>query len=250
MTNERDERANNVSDPAKTPALRTIPKHRDGPTRQRLVNECGHHHSVVTSLPRADGVEQSNDDGRQHFFSPVGERQKFVESLGAGVAPTSFVGSTDQQIVFFTKRKIPALAIDFGSRCQQNFLALLGGEFEKKFRGPDIGFNGSNWRVHDQAYSDGGREMEDCVDLIDQFSQSRAIQHRVDDITKTGMGSQVLNVLNGPGGKVIDNRDLIIVVRKKLFGQMRADESCSSCNQISHVSSCLASRSTDDRTKC
>ena len=54
--------AHHVPDVGEAARLRPVAEHRDRPSRERLLHEVRNDHPVLARLPRADGVEQADDD--------------------------------------------------------------------------------------------------------------------------------------------------------------------------------------------
>src|SRR3989442_115560 len=76
-------------------------------------DEAREHHAEAASLPRTDSVEQAGDHHWQGSFFGVSQRQELVHQLGTGVAPARLLRWANEQVVFFTERRLLAFAIDF-----------------------------------------------------------------------------------------------------------------------------------------
>src|SRR5579871_553207 len=97
----------------------------------------------------------------------------------------------------------------------------------------DIGLNGTNWPVHDQAYADRCRKVEYNVTAVHQFRDQRSVKHRIDGIGEAGTAFQVENVVKGTRGKIIHNGDSPVLIQTS-FGEVRTDKSCTAGDQHVH----------------
>src|SRR5690606_7145660 len=73
---------------------------------QRLANEPGDDHAILTGLAWTDGIEQPYDHNWQAGFVPVSQPEEFVESLGTGISPAAGGGGTDQAVAVFPEREL------------------------------------------------------------------------------------------------------------------------------------------------
>src|ERR1017187_9003224 len=146
---------------------------------QRLVlfrggDEARQHHAVASGLARADGVEQPRNDDGQFFFARVGERDKFIHELRAGVAPARMAGRPDEQVVVLAKLRLGALAINFRGGSQQQRRGILGGGTEQNLSLVEAGFQNVQRGFHNQINPDGCREVKNKFRLRRELRQFRA----------------------------------------------------------------------------
>src|SRR5205085_12130062 len=100
----------------------------DGATSQSLSDEGRDDHAVLAGLARADGVEETDDDGGPFPLAPVGEREELINRLRAGVRPTPLRCRAHDEVAVFAERHLLREAIDFRSRSDEHLLLLLVGE--------------------------------------------------------------------------------------------------------------------------
>jgi len=105
-----------IENVTEAPALGAISKHGDRLVQKRLTDEVWQDHAIAPSLSRSNGIEQSDNSDWNMLFIKIGEAQKLIESLRAGIAPPRLVRRADQQVIFFPKRLLLALAIHLGGR--------------------------------------------------------------------------------------------------------------------------------------
>ena len=82
---------------------------------QRGRHEAGEDHAVHAHLPRADGVEEADDDDGQAVLAVVGQAQKFVDALGIGVAPARVSRGTHDHVIVFAERHPRPFAVNLGA---------------------------------------------------------------------------------------------------------------------------------------
>jgi type II secretory ATPase GspE/PulE/Tfp pilus assembly ATPase PilB-like protein len=68
-------RLDDIADIAKSARLSAVAINRDGPARKRLLDKRRDDHSVLSGLPRADRIEETNHRDWKFLFSPI--RQAF-----------------------------------------------------------------------------------------------------------------------------------------------------------------------------
>src|SRR5262249_35818763 len=79
--------------------------------RQRLPYKTRNHHAVSSCLPRPNGIEQPRDAGGYSLLFPVGDREKFVYSFRAGIAPPTLAGRAHHQVVVLPERNPIELSV-------------------------------------------------------------------------------------------------------------------------------------------
>src|SRR5205085_2510824 len=111
--------ADDITHEAEAARLLARAEDRDGPARQRLLDEGWDDHAVLPGLSGADGVEESDDDRRQLLLAPVGEREELVNRLRARVRPAPLRRRSHDEVSVLSKRNVVREAIDFGSRGEE-----------------------------------------------------------------------------------------------------------------------------------
>src|SRR5262249_10279636 len=149
--------------------------------------------------------------------------QELVERLGTGVAPAAFRRSAKHQGAILAEGDLRTQAIDFGSRGEQHLLALPSGLGEHDFGSVNIGLDGSDRAFDDQLDTDGGGQMADHVTAVYQLREHRLVVDAVDDQAESRVVLEVLDVVDFPGGEVVDDLDGV-APRQASVGEMRADE--------------------------
>ena len=172
---QTDERFDGVADVAEAARLLAVAVNADGSVVDGGLHEIRQDHAVAAGLPRTDGVEQAHDDDGKLLFFPVREREKFVQSLGSGVAPAAFGGGPENEVGVFVKRHVGIFAVDFGCRSGKDEFALLAGGFEDPLRAVDVGLDGANRTFDDEFDADGGREVDHDVGIVNEFGHQLAI---------------------------------------------------------------------------
>src|SRR5262249_13866526 len=77
------------------------------------LDEARDDHPVLTGLTRAEGVEEAGDDDGETILEVVGEAQKFVDGLRAGVGPAGEARGPEHGVIVFPEWDLLALAVDF-----------------------------------------------------------------------------------------------------------------------------------------
>ena len=234
MLDQFRERSHGVVDVTKTARLLAIAENRQRLARERRAYEVGQYHAVSAGLAWADGIEQAHDHHRQTFFLPVGEREKLVDGLRAGIAPAPLLRATHHQIVFLGKGDLGRLAVNFRGAGDQHFLFLLAGKFQHRFGALDVVLDRSHRTLDDQPHADGSRQVKYRVGVIDQLRQQMTIENRFDDIVKTAPDFQPLDILNRAGAEVVDHGHRMSCAQE-FFGEMAADKTRPAGNQIMHL---------------
>src|SRR2546423_14420200 len=104
MLRKRYQSIHGIVHVSKTPGLRTITIYRKVCPGQGLPHEIGNDHTVTPGLAGANDIEHArNHSGHPLFFS-ISDRQNFVNQLGAGITPPSFVGWAEDKVITFSKR--------------------------------------------------------------------------------------------------------------------------------------------------
>src|SRR5439155_12793126 len=191
------------------------------------------HHAVLAGLPRADSVEEPNDNRGQFLFSPIGEGQELINRFRTCVAPAPLVGGAYHQVIFFTEREFLALAVNLGGRSDQHCLSFFGRMLEQQLGGPNVRLNSSAGRFDDQPDTYSGGEVKDHVGLIYQFGEKRAVHHRIDHEMKARIAAQVLYVFDRARRQVIENGNYTHLVEQSV-SQVRSDEASSARDQTAH----------------
>ena len=120
-------------------------------------------------MARPDGVEQPHDDDREFLFFPVRQREELVERLGSCIAPAAFGGGAKDEVGFFVKRHLRALAIYLRGGRGKNELTFFAGGFEDQLRAVDVGLDGADGAFDDEFDADSGSEMNDDIGIVDEL---------------------------------------------------------------------------------
>src|SRR5437870_229242 len=78
---ERNHGAHSVAHVSEASTLLAIAVHRQGLVVQRLFNEAGHYHPVMTALPRANRIEAPPNESRAMAFAPIRDGQELINGL-------------------------------------------------------------------------------------------------------------------------------------------------------------------------
>ena len=81
---------------------------------------------------------------------------------------------------------------------------------------------------------DGRRQMEHDVGGVDQLRGERLVEDGVDHVAEVRVRLQVVDVVDGAGGEVVDDLHVVTGVEQGL-GQVGPDEAGAPGNQNSHV---------------
>ncbi len=125
---------------------------------------------------------------------------------------------------------------------------LLVRQLEDSFSPLDVCLDGSDRALHDQPDPHRGGQVNDDVASVHQLGQDRDIHDRIDDVVESSVSGrrrvsaapgrpegtrrrrpvdfQMLDVLDAPGGQVVDEEDVVARLEESL-DKMRADEPCS-----------------------
>jgi hypothetical protein len=80
-----------------------------------------------------------------------------------------------------------------------------------------------NRAFDDQLYADRSRQVKNQAALADQAVHDNLIRDGFDGEVEAGIPGQVSDVLEAPGGEVVDNGDPVATFEQSL-GQVAADE--------------------------
>src|SRR5580704_5147518 len=233
---QANEAFNGVADVAEAAGLLTVAIDLDGLAVECLLDEIGQDHAVTTGLARTYGVEQADHDDGELFFFPIGEREKFIESFGGGVAPTAFGGGAEDKVGVFVERDVGVLAVDFGSGGGEDEFAFLAGGFEDALSAVDIGFNGTHGAFHDELDADSGGKVDDDVGIVHEFCEELKVFDVIEMIFHLAGSLKMANVIHASGGEVVEQNDTIAAGEKPLC-QMRTDEAGAAGDQITQSAS-------------
>ena len=155
------DRFDGVVDVAEAAGLVAIAEDDQWFVAERGFDEARQDHAVPSGLAGTDGVEKTGDDDGEFAFVVVSHGEEFVHELGTGVAPAAKRGRADEEIIIFGEGGFAALAIDFGSRSEENRSAGGGGGEKQDFGFLEIRFDGADGRLDDEFYTDRGGEVND-----------------------------------------------------------------------------------------
>ena len=181
-------------------------------------------------------MNKANHDDRELFLFPVGEREKFVESFGGGVAPAALGGGSEDEVGVFVEGDVGVLAVDFGGGGGKDEFAFFAGGFEDALSAVDIGFDGAHGAFDDELDADSGGEMDDDVGIVDEFREQLQIFDIVQVIFHVAGSLKVTDVVHASRGEIVEQDDAI-VASKKPFRQMRTDETGAAGDQITQSAS-------------
>jgi len=221
-----DDRAGHVSHIGKAARLPAIAVNGDGFAAQGLAHKARHNHAIATGLAWSDGVEEAHDDHRQSELGVVGQAEEFVHGFGGGIGPATVGGGAHQPVIVLAEGHFDPFAVDFGGGGDQDFTAVAIGGGQHGFAAHDVGGNRANGVLDDQLDAYRGGQMDDGAGLA-----GKAVEHLVigDGLThelEVGQGTQVSDVLDAPGGKVVDSDHVMPLVDEPLT-EMAADEASS-----------------------
>ena len=187
------------------------------------LDEARQNHAVLTGLAGANGVEKAGDDDGSLVLLGMGEGQKLVHELGAGITPPAQVRRADEEIILLGKSRLAALAIDLGGGGEQNGHLFGAGRVQDQLRFAQVGFDGPETGTHDQLHADAGGQMINGAGFGRQIRQSAVFGDLRfnDDQVRVEAGRP--QILQTAGGKVIEHGDGM-AVGQKAFDQMGADE--------------------------
>src|SRR5207248_1432333 len=116
---QTDHRRNNIRYIREAPGLLARSINLDRLVLQCFADETRDDHSVIASLPRADGVEKAADHHRQSKLGVIGEREKLIYHFAASVAPAGETRRTQHDITLFFERHNRAFAVNLAARSQK-----------------------------------------------------------------------------------------------------------------------------------
>ena len=215
------------------PGLLPVAIHSERLVVQRLLDEPGHHHAVMTGLAGTDRVEAPPDQRRAMPLAPIRDGQELINGLGARVAPPPPTGRTQYQIAVLPERHVAALAVHLGRRRDEHLFPLLAGSGEHDLGGLDIRLNGSHRAFDDELHPHRGSEVEHLIRGVHQLPGQGSVLHASDDVAEARLALEMLDVANRAGRKVIDHRHLIAAAEQR-FGEVRSDETSSACYEVAH----------------
>ena len=153
----------------------------------------------------------------------VGERQPFVERLGTGVGPPRPGGGPEAEVVVLVEGKLRALAVDLGRRGDQHELPLAGRRIEHDLGRADVGLDGVDRLLHDQAHADRRRQMDRRVAAVDELDDQRLVERRTDAVGEPWRPDQVLDVRHAAGRQIVEDEHAV-AAGEQPFREMRPDE--------------------------
>src|SRR5713226_8360070 len=213
---EADETFNGVTHIAEAARLLSAAVDVDGGVVQGGLDEIGEHHSIAAGLPRANGIEQANDNDGQLFFLPIGKSEKLIERLGGRVTPAALCGGAEHKVGIFVERNVGVLAVDFRGGGGENELLFLAGGFEDQLRAVYVGLDGLDGAFDDEFDADGGGKMDDDIGIINEFGEQLAILDVVQVILHAFGRLEMADVFDAAGGEVVEQSDAVAAVEQSL----------------------------------
>ncbi len=183
------------------------------------LDKIGQHHAITAGLSRADGIEETRHDDGQLLFLPIGERQKFIERLGSGIAPAAFRRRAQNQVGVFVERHVGILSVYLGGRRDQNQLLFFAGGFQYQLRTVHVGLDRADGAFDNESHAHGGGEGAPSRRPHPPVRPAvGGFRWRRGDIAVRGT-FQVTDVFHAAGGKIVQQNDSITVFQQTL-GQM------------------------------
>src|SRR5580658_9485073 len=126
-------------------SLPTVAKYRQWLVAKRLPHQPGNNHAVSSRLPRAYGVEQPHDDGRQSSFPVVGVGQDLVDALRCAVCPARHPWAAQNPIRLLVQRARRVLAVDLRGARQHELATVTMSRLENSLCATDIRGERTQW---------------------------------------------------------------------------------------------------------
>ena len=219
---------------AEAPGLGSVAVYLDSLVLSRGLNKSGNHHSVLSCLPGADGIKETDHDYRKPRFLPMGQRKKFVKSLGTGICPAVFIGRAGEEVVIFAKGNGCTLAVYLGRAGNQHTFSVTGAEFEDRVGTVKDRFDRFHGLLHDEPHAHCACHVINAVGIPDQFFEQAVIENRIDDQFESVVSLEMLDVRVFAGRKVVDNGYLVSLA-DQFVGKMAADEAGSAGDKYFHI---------------
>jgi hypothetical protein len=119
-----------------------------------LPHESRDDHSVVTSLPRPDRIEQAEDNHGQSMLTMVGESKKLIDHLARCIRPSALIGSAEKHVIIFCERNACALTIDFGRTSNEDSARVAMSDAEHSLSAEDVCLDRMNRSLDNELYTD------------------------------------------------------------------------------------------------
>src|ERR1043166_281249 len=164
----------------------------------------------------------------------VGLGEKLVHGLGAGVTPAALGGRAEHEMSVLAKRKLGAQSVDFGSRREDDALALLRRRRENDLGRPQVVFDAADRALDDQANANRRCEMEHGIDAIDELGDNRSVLDAPDRVMKAGMALEELDVSDAACREVVEHVN-VVASKQTRVGKVRPDETRTAGNENTHT---------------
>jgi len=233
VVGEVNQGGDDVGDVGEAAGLEAVAVDGEGSAGEGLLDEAWDDHSVATDLAGADGVEEADDDDGEVLLSMVGQRKELVDGLGAGVAPALVRGGAEDHVVGFAEGDDVGLAVDLGGGGDDNLFLFLVRVLEDELGAIDVGLDRLDGIRDDEAHADRRGQVEDHVGAVDLFGEDGLVGDGVDAVMKALVGLEVLDIIDGAGGEVVD--DVYgVAVAEEPFDEVTADEAGASGDEVFH----------------
>ena len=95
-------------------------------------------------------------------------------------------------------------------------MRFFAGSFEDALRAVDVGFDGAYRAFDDEFYSDGGREVNHGVGIINKLGDELAILDVVEVILHPVEGFEVADVVHAAGREIVEQHDIVTAIEQAL----------------------------------
>ncbi len=163
VVQEDQQGPDHVLDVAEAAGLAAVAVHGERRTVERLADQGGQDHAVVTPLAGPDGVEQTHHGGGQTVLAVVGQRQDLVDGLRGRVGPAGDGGRAQDPVGILRERDLGVAAVDLRAAGDQEAAAVSIGRGEHVLGAADVAGQGLEGLLHDEAHPHGGGEVDHGV---------------------------------------------------------------------------------------
>src|SRR5262245_65108619 len=140
----------------------------------------------------------------------------------------------EHEVGIFAERHIVALAVDLGSRGEDDEFLFLVGVLQHHLGAVHVGLDGVDRLFDDQLDTDGGGEMKDHVAAIDELGEQPLVVDGVDEVLEAVPSLEMRDVVDRSGRQVVEDQDVVALCEQG-GGGMGADEPGSASNQGTHA---------------
>ncbi len=231
VVEERDQGPNGVVHVTEAPPLLSASVDRDVVPLESLADEPRDDHAVRASLARPAGIEEANHDGRGSPLPPVRVCQDLVHRLRGAVRPPCFERRTKDPVGILSKWSAGVLAIDLGRGGHQDLPPEFRACLEHVLGTSDVIHQGLERFLHDQVDPHGSSQVHHDVCVGDELPNQALVQDRSLLQDKRVPGEHAIEVLEIPGGQVVEAHHTASSVDKSV-SYVGADESSCACHEV------------------